>query len=104
MKYKENEYIVHTEIYYTYWIIHTLPSGERYYYHGVRFEYKHGVDIRALNDYHSSSRIVNALYKNTQNSLKNVLIKFVVQKKKRKHVKYMYIIDYMWIKIKDFII
>lgn len=63
MKYKENEYIVHTEIYYTYWIIHTLPSGEKYYYHGVRFEYKHGVDIRALNDYHSSSRIVNALYR-----------------------------------------
>ena len=63
MKYKENEYIVHTEIYYTYWIIHTLPSGEKYYYHGVRFEYKHGVDIRTLKDYHSSSRVVNELYR-----------------------------------------
>lgn len=63
MKYKENEYIVHTEIYYTYWIIHTLPSGEKYYYHGVRFEYKRGVDIRTLKDYHSSSRVVNELYR-----------------------------------------
>src|SRR5574344_1382646 len=32
------------------------------YYHGVRFEYKKGVDIRNIQKYHSSSNIVKALY------------------------------------------
>lgn len=65
MIYPESDYIVgitRKEIYYTYWIIHHLPSGENFYYHGVRFEYKQHVDIRDINQYHSSSNIVRNLY------------------------------------------